>query len=82
MNGQYGCHFRFDQADTVLKDGRVIFNFFFYLKMLKSECVCFQSIINSCLNSKIFNKDVKWYNSIINKHDFAFLANWLNHIYV
>lgn len=69
--GRYGCRFRFDDADTVLKDGRVIFKIYFK-KM-------FQSFV---LIVMISNKGLKWYYSVIDYHDFALIAYNLNHIYV
>lgn len=84
INGPYRCQFWFDDADAALKDGRVIYKInFFIFKMLQSECVCFPSILNVIVwIGMMFEKNIKWNNSMMNKHGFAFLANWLNHIYV
>lgn len=78
----YRCQFWFNDADAALKDGRVIYNIYFFIfKMLQSECVCFPSVLNIIVwIGMLFEKNIKWYNSIINNHGFAFLANRLNHI--
>lgn len=69
IHGQYGCHFRFDDADTVLKDGRVKFKIYFK-----------ENVLSFVLIAMISNKGLKWYYSIIDNHDFALIAYNLNHV--
>lgn len=39
INSHNGCQFQFGQADTIQKDGRVIFKIYFFLKNVSKYCL-------------------------------------------